>query len=79
MSVSAIASGEKQEQRPFSLTEDNFNDFESAVKALRLFEELASEFNSAAGGLSNDLVAATIGLVADKLSAVLDSAGNSFS
>ena len=66
------------DNRPFSLTETNFNDFESAVKTLRLFEEMAAEFNATAGGLSNDLVAATIGLVADKLSAVLDSASNSF-
>lgn len=60
-------------RRPFSMTEDDFNALEQSIKSLMLIERLADEYNPNVGTIETHLVSAALGLINEKLSAILES------
>lgn len=64
--------------RPFRITEDDYNSLESSLKSLQLIERLADEYNPTIGVIETELVAAALGMVTEKLAAILGSAKATF-
>lgn len=67
-----------QEHRPFSLTENDFTSIENSLLTLSMLEEMASELNPNIGAIQADQVCAFVGMVTEKLSAVVGSVRASY-